>query len=376
LKTRFLTIVLAILFANVVCGQQIIYSVERNSLNGNPTQIIILDQAMQTKIANTIERSRSINELNGIMNPDSIYPGQNVRFILENGEIYDHQVLPLETETGILLEFYEWQEKPFRNVVTFTHVPDSGSNSPDYFLEGKEKSFLGKHPYLLVLFALVALMLLYVWTRKDKKAVDPTTAGSPFVEGGVHSQKEAEEHFFQLLAQKYPNSRIKLIDVQPKFLHTTGEGAQRIEYADGTHQRHEFRNMPGFQGQVSIDDGEFETEYFLEKCGNPVSWRRSFRKSKRIFATDEPLDYIDESIFDASFMETNPAEETQKTEEEENSQNSELSIIVAQHLSMTKEFMSKRNAYSAETVIVRDSEGWELKTTVTRMRPNTKKVRE
>jgi len=384
MKKLFLLLFVVAFFANISFGQE-----------------FYRYQSLETRVANTILRSQEINKLRGIKHPDTIFPKQKPMFILEDGNIYDgHVVNPEETLGEILKEFYVWKDwedtKADIDTALLRMRADSinqqkGGIKNDESTESPDK----KTPWwvwvILGFIVLVVLNLLFSKTEKkdkpeaeERQLVDPVKEGPPYVEGGV-AEEDAGEYFFELLQKENPGIVIRLIDVRPGFLNTLQGLIATVKYADGTKKELRFRNVAGYAGKVSRDGGKtFQEEYFFQGCGNPVYDKSSIQSSENLIFTKEPIHYDDEeNVSETTNLtgdENQIAHETfggtsnpLKLLGNQNPENSELSNIVAQHLSMAEKFLLERSAYSAETTVVKNSEGTEITTLLVKMRPQERK---
>ncbi|MFA5773210.1 MAG: hypothetical protein WC908_00875 [Candidatus Paceibacterota bacterium] len=128
----------------------------------------------ETEIANIIARSVGINAERGVTNPDSIFPNQLLAFKLDAEDIFEHEVLPGETETSIVGQFLDERDRDYAFRPTLPSVNRTKANVPKeaqppvVTKTNSEKKVSPAWIFFCIGFGLSTLIFLFVWLRSRK----------------------------------------------------------------------------------------------------------------------------------------------------------------------------------------------------------------
>ncbi len=234
-----------------------------------------------TEIGNIIAKSKRINQEAGITNPDTIYPGQVLTFLFQDGversitiEHGDNQWKVLKNKLSLLIETHG-SVMPYPDPKPDSVKQDSVPVNPN---PGSSKSSWNALPDIWgfivdiwPLFALIALVLIVYFLilairglikRFRDMHENPVTAGPPQVHGGVNDAN-AHSRMQQVAESRFPGARIDIKNIRRGWL----SGLAKVFYADGKTKKLRLRDVPSYAGETRIN-GRDETIYFLQGCGN------------------------------------------------------------------------------------------------------------
>ena len=278
------------------------------------------NQLSDQEIWEIIVMSEEANAVNGISDPDMIYPGQLLTFNFLDGSRYQTMVTPGQSQwqivrmTDSLSLIHGDVVPPSWSVSTPVQVTPSGSVTPQEEQSNSvEEDSTGKESdntlfwivlFWIVLFcvAVVLLYLFFVWNQAKKQrdrrqedlSLDPVESGVPMVDGGISpdNPEEVAQRIKEVAATQsgYTLSGIQIIsEIEHGLLNGTG----KVKYkGNSKSELRRFADTPGYRALVRFPDGEEETVFFLQGCGNDVtfqgSWIENVKFTPQTVVTEAP----------------------------------------------------------------------------------------
>jgi plastocyanin len=216
-----------------------------------------------TEIANLINKSKEANEMNGVFEPDKIYPGQILTFLFEDGTTATVTVEPGDSQWKIVEEKITGLSNQHGPVVDYT-TPIDSVQSP-FSPSVPESEPRGRFTWLwwLLLLPLAVWLLWKLLNYKPAKTGDPTQGGEPIVQGGV-SDDRARDHMQTVVERQFgPGIQVREI-VKGRL---SGKNMAVFYRGELEPQKRTFTNVPAYRGVANIN-GTDQFVYFLQGCGN------------------------------------------------------------------------------------------------------------
>jgi hypothetical protein len=224
-----------------------------------------------------ISRSKEANQKNGILNPDSIYPGQVLNFLFEDGIAMALIVEPGDNQWKIVRDKLAFWQNLHGPIVDYVDpVPVKIPEAIEFHWYYDEWNLFG---VLAVIFFL-ALLLKFISMWWKERNQDPISAGKPQVLGGV-SNTGAYERMQQIVANRFPGTRMEIRNIRRGRL----SGLAKIFYADGKSKKINLKSVSAYAGEITVDNQE-ETIYFLQACGNDARNGSYMMGNSLIFTPD------------------------------------------------------------------------------------------
>lgn len=231
--------------------------------------VVSFTQTMtQQQILDVINRSKEVNQKNGVVDPNRIKTGQVLTFRFQDGtekeiivETGDSQWSILEDKLPSLIQKHG-PVVPYSDTVA--KKAESLPVSP-VTTDSKGNGF----PLLWVLVVIGAVCLIaYLLHRKSNERVksDPVTSGPAMRRDGV-SDSEAYSYASQVAARTFNSPQFTVTNVERGTLSGTNVS---VYYAGkATPERKTFTNITAYRGTIQRE-GTQEYVYFLQGCGNDV----------------------------------------------------------------------------------------------------------
>lgn len=245
------------------------------------TMSMVFGQLPNSEIHKIIMMSKEANVQNGISDPDKIFPGQKLTFVFEDEYEQEIYVEHGDNQWNVIKNKLVWDGSQYRPVVDPAKIVqlEPQQSNPD---SAEEKSrnlfdFLAIIPWYVWL--LVSLLILWgiVSDVKDKRNVDPVTAGTPQVPGGVTDQR-VYQRMRDLVAQRYPSARIEIKNIRRGWL----SGSGKVFYAEGKSKKINLKNVAAYAGEILVNSNK-QMIYFLQGCGNDARVGNYMFGSKFVF---------------------------------------------------------------------------------------------
>lgn len=220
--------------------------------------------------AQIVNTSNQIAGVNHLVNPDLIFPRQNLLLPIPG--------LSYPVYYDVVKGDCLWFISKRINQGEFNPLPQK----VDPIIENqtspvKEQMFPNWLIWILILLVLAILTWLFIRAGRNWKNSDPITAGTPQVPGGVNDAG-AHERLRQIVGNRYPGARLVIRNIRRSNL----TGIFRVMYASAPrwwkflHGNKPYsrminvNNVAGYAGEVTIN-GREETIYFLQGCGNDTA---------------------------------------------------------------------------------------------------------
>jgi len=318
---------------NLILAITAVFAVTFLTSHAQPQTNHLSDQ----EIWETILLSEEANAANGISDPDMIYPGQILTFNFWDGSRYETMVTQGQSQWQIvkmidsLSLIHGDVVPPSWGVSTPVQVTPVNSAIPqeEQSRSATEGSTGKESDNTLLWLALffVAVLLLYAFVvlrqRQQKRylalSLDPITSGDPMVDGGISpdNPEEVAQRIKEVAATQsgYTLSGIQIIsEIEHGLLNGTGE----VKYKGNSKSKlRRFTDTPGYRALVRFPDGEEETVFFLQGCGNDVtfegSWVKNVKFTPQTVVTEAPTEKKEDA--NAEEEENTKAKETPSTED-------------------------------------------------------------
>lgn len=297
--------------------------------------------------------SKHISRINHLANPDLIYPNQGL-------------LLPIPGQSDLM--YYSvvygdnlWYISKRINRGEFTPVPKPVKPTVEKpaIPEGESfwvnfGDFIASNLLWLVLliFVLAVAYKIAKWELSKPKNVDPTTAGTPQVPGGV-PDAGAHNRILEIARGHYPSATLNLKNVRRGFL----SGTANVHYANAKTKKINLKNVPSYAGEISVN-GEVKTIYFLQPCGNDAN-RGDYMEGKDLVFTpsvfisengnESPLStpvIADEKVTEEKEPQVAPKEEPKQVEVPIESEIFKISMA---HTKLMTEMIEKNLVHSGTT---------------------------
>ncbi len=265
-------------------------------INGSETEPLT-----NLEISEIINRSKEVNEANGISDPDLVHEGDIITFIYTDGHMEDFTVQngshqwdivrsagKLQADHGAIVSNLQ-EPKPQAALEKST---DIGTIGPAETSADESISILGMDPFIFfsLLLLLVSLAFLaYVNREKivrsfnkvryNKDVYNPTDGGVPVVDGGIqdedHARTVVQEAYVAQHNAANPRNPITTSDtsfVRGEKGHVYSDGETvTVEYYDNRKAERILDGEDAWRGVVRNNKTEDETPVIaLEACGNAL----------------------------------------------------------------------------------------------------------
>jgi hypothetical protein len=237
------------------------------------SQVQQTNQMTNSEIQEMISRSKEANLKVGVTDPNLILPGQTLTFLFKDGKEVQLTVEPGDNQWSIIkykLIYWESVHGPVVNYSQPTNPPDTTHqvrpiapvvtySSVDW---GKVAEVLMWIVFWLAIVVAI-VMAIILFKRKYYKRVNPVTAGTPQVPGGV-SDANARQRMQAIASSRYPSANIVIKNIRRGRL----SGHADVFYAGKKRPKKiRLNNAFAYAGEVTVN-GILETIYFLQGCGN------------------------------------------------------------------------------------------------------------
>lgn len=280
MKNVFLVLVLAIFFAGTSVGSVRIKP--WNSQQVTPEEVL----------ADIIIR---YNAPNGLIHPDSVWPGQRLYYYLPDGS--DTTIFPVfgDNQTTIVKGVIDKKglldPGPDANVAVYNGEPydpeslgaDSEADESSlakFWQKMKNFTIVQWLVFLYLLAILIGLIYMIPFSINRKRQrkewnKDPVKSGAPFSPNGVPSS-EVRARITEIVQAQYPGATFVIKSIRRGTLN-----GQAIVWYDGepTPKERIFDNVAGYEAITEINSKE-ERVYCLQGCGNPVRVGEFFKADK------------------------------------------------------------------------------------------------
>lgn len=230
-----------------------------------------------SKIYQTILRSKEANASNGVFDPNQIYPGQTLTFLFADGydtTMYTNQgdnqwkmvgnvIDRLENEHGQNINYDPNIKVPTYPPASAPKVRPTTKSEPQNFI-GALGSAFGEIPWWV--WVLAAIIVLFVMFRDQFK--NPATSGEPMRAGGITNENR-NDVAREIAQRQFPGQTIRVFSTQVGFL--TAINAIVNYRGESTTQRRTFLNEPGIEAMILVGDSIIpQRVYGLMRCANDV----------------------------------------------------------------------------------------------------------
>lgn len=242
-------------------------------------------QMSNAEIQEMISRSKEVNLNYGIFDQNLIYPGQTLTFLFKDGAEVKISVEKGESQWTIIRDKISGFEVIHGPAVDYPEVKVSKpavAYPIEPVKETKDLSFLlgmaAMAGLLWLAFVIANIIRAY---QKEKRNVDPVTAGTPQVPGGVNDQM-AHTRISEIARQRFPGSNFVIKNIHRGTL----SGLGKIFYADRKRPKTiNLKKVPTYAGEISVN-GKEETIYFLQGCGNDARQGNYMSGNSFVFTPD------------------------------------------------------------------------------------------
>ena len=238
----------------------------------------------QSDITAIIAMSKEANKMNGVTDSSKIFPGQVLTFLFKDGSIHSiiaekgdcmwtiigQKLSKLENLYGPVVDYH--YPVALDSVKHDTVYPHNGIRhmSSDDSAKPSIFGWLSSMPWWAWLFIGMGILFLIALINKEKEKrmnIDPITAGPAQVPGGI-SDAAAHERVRNIAASRFPGARLNIKNIRRG--HLSGKGM--VHYANGTKAKKiNLKNIAAYAGEVTINDTDEQTIYFLQGCGNDTA---------------------------------------------------------------------------------------------------------
>jgi len=239
---------------------------------------MVFAQMNYSDIQKVIQRSQVYNP--EIINPDLIYPGQVLVYSFEDGYSELHEVLENETQSEIVYQINKLKEAHGELIEPDSVLvePAPVVIEPMPVVEPAEKSGLAWWLWLLIVISLAGL----IWGIIDyfKYNRDPITAGPAQVPNGV-TDVDAHRRMLEVAQNRFPGANLDIKNIRRGKL----SGPAIVHYSKGKPKRIILKDVQAYAGEVMVN-GEIQTIYFLQGCGNDARIGNFMLGSGIVFTPD------------------------------------------------------------------------------------------
>ena len=238
-------------------------------------------QMTNTSIWNVIQKSKEANLVNGISDPNKIWPGQTLTFLFSDGFDTTYVVGPNQNQWKIVRGLLPIAENRHGSIVNYpsdTVVINKADTLPSHravkHMAGTEKvsffEWLSNLPWwawLLFGLGILFLIALINTGREKRMNIDPITAGPAQVPGGVNDAN-AHSRMNTIAQSRFPGARLNVRNIRRG--HLSGKGM--VHYAEGTKPKKiNLDNIAAYAGEITVNGTDEQTIYFLQGCGNDTA---------------------------------------------------------------------------------------------------------
>jgi hypothetical protein len=304
--------------------------------------------------AQIAKTSHQIEKINRLVNPDLIYPHQGL-FLPIPGLSYPiyYDVVHGDNLWFISKRVNNGEFTPTEQKIYPIIEKDNTPKGESFWV--KYGDFIASNLLwlLLLLFVLAVIYKIAKWELSKPKNVDPTTAGTPQVPGGV-PDAGAHDRILEIARGHYPSATLNLKNVRRGFL----SGAANVHYANAKTKKINLKNIPSYAGEISVN-GEVKTIYFLQPCGNDAN-RGDYMEGKdlvfnpSVFISENGNEFplstsevtIDEKVTEEKAPQVAPKEEPKQVEVPIESEIFKISMA---HTKLMTEMIEKNLVHSGTT---------------------------
>lgn len=244
------------------------------------TMLTFGQQMSNQEIVNTIAMSKEYNHQ--VVDPNLIYPGEILTFAFQDRTIISAVVESGDSQWSIIKDRLAKLVNEHGPVINYPdtiqpqlQLPVNSTPAEKDFL-----AFLSVIPWWVCLIAVLLILWAIVSEVKDKRNIDPVTAGTPQVPGGVTDQR-VYQRMSDLAAQRYPGARIEIKNIRRGWL----SGSGKVFYAEGKPKKINLKNVAAYAGEILVNGNE-QTIYFLQGCGNDARMGNYMFGNEFVFTPD------------------------------------------------------------------------------------------
>jgi hypothetical protein len=252
------------------------------------------------EIANIIAKSKEVNEQNGIINPDLIYPDQPLTFLFQDGTMVEYRVEEGDNQWSIVKRVLSDTEK-YGEIINYgpqTTTAQSQSTGTQPGTVGSNDALSDFIPFIifLILALLLLLGLLFLILRRNSANTDsyknPATAGAPFHENGIVYESENEHRDVSRAFQNQYHEPVT--NIRRCLISTVGNSRVPVKFADNTTQDLRLRNERGYEGRAA--NGQLR--YILGECANGFALQNHMTPPHLsiVYLSDVPVPEIDKEV--------------------------------------------------------------------------------
>lgn len=239
------------------------------------TNAVSIDK--NSKIYQTILRSKEANAANGVFDPNKIWPGQPLTFKFTDG--YDTTMFANagDNQWSMVASVIDQLENKHGQVINYDPIPalTPGSVSDvapkENVKESELQNFLaalgsafGEIPWWVWVLAILTVLVVVF---KDQFK-NPATSGEPMRVGGITNENR-NDVAREIAQRQYPGLGVRVLSTQVGYL--TAVNAIVNYGGNGTSQRRTFRNEPGIEAMILVGDSIIpQRVYGLMRCANDV----------------------------------------------------------------------------------------------------------
>lgn len=296
------------------------------------------------------QTTQRIVKMNRLANPDVIFPNQELMLPVPglSYPVY-YDVTPGDCLWWISKRVNRGDFSPVQRIEPAKPVVEENPQNADSQL--KVIDFIRNNFWWLIIALVVVTFIVYkIVTEEQTKDIDPVTAGTPQVPGGVNDHN-AYNRMSELAIARFPSATLVIKNIRRGHI----SGAGEIYYAGSAKPKKiNMNNIPAYAGEILVNSKE-QTIYFLQGCGNDARQGNFMYGDKFVFTPDvlinpdgseRPLSQ-EQGEDSVAPVQISPKEEVKQEEPKpvETPVESELYRTISSHILLADEFLKTQTAH-------------------------------